>query len=48
MIDAGSLHLQVSDEDCFLVLASDGVWEFLENQDVVEIVDGLHASGNLR
>lgn len=25
-------------EDCFIVVASDGVWEFLENLEVVKII----------
>lgn len=32
------LELDLCKEDKFIVLASDGVWEFLQNQDVAEIV----------
>ncbi|CAM9593594.1 unnamed protein product [Ectocarpus sp. 4 AP-2014] len=36
----------ISEGDAFLVLASDGVWEFMENQQVIEIVQrGLLGGG---
>ena len=34
--DAGALA--VTDKDKFMVIASDGVWEFLSNEEVVDIV----------
>ena len=36
---------QISDEDCFLILASDGVWEFMDMHAAVEIVDGFYKDG---
>ena len=32
------LELDMSKDDKFIVLASDGVWEFLSNEDVAQIV----------
>lgn len=32
-------------EDRFLILASDGVWEFIENEEAVQIVDQFHRKG---
>jgi serine/threonine protein phosphatase PrpC len=29
---------KLNDEDKFLILASDGVWEFIESQEAVEII----------
>jgi serine/threonine protein phosphatase PrpC len=36
---------KVTKEDEFLVLATDGVWEFLESEDVVKMVDRSFSSG---
>ena len=36
----------VSDDDCFLIMASDGVWEFISSQEAVDIVSAkLKSSG---
>lgn len=32
------LVFEVEDNDCFMVMASDGVWEFISSQEAVEIV----------
>lgn len=32
------MELDLSKDDKFIVLASDGVWEFLSNEDVAQIV----------
>lgn len=32
------LVFNVEDNDCFMVMASDGVWEFISSQEAVEIV----------
>lgn len=36
------VHLQLKDEDKFIVIASDGVWEFLHNEDVIAIVEPFY------
>jgi len=41
---AGSLPLTI-EHDAFLILASDGVWEFLEPQDAVDIVAPIYGRG---
>ena len=33
------LELDMCKDDKFIVIASDGVWEFLQNEDVANIVD---------
>jgi len=33
-----TLEFTLSQDDKFLVIASDGVWEFLSNEDVAQIV----------
>ena len=38
-------EIRLSDE--FLIIASDGVWEFLSNEDVVEIVSFFKERGDL-
>ena len=35
----------VQEEDLFLILASDGVWEFIENEEAVRIVRLFHEQG---
>jgi len=35
----------VSAEDRFIILASDGVWEFLSNDEVVSIIDSFYSKG---
>lgn len=30
----------VTHEDCYLVVASDGVWEFLQNEVVMQVIKG--------
>lgn len=41
------LHFDLTHEHKFLVLASDGIWEFLSNQAVVNIVAQFWESGNI-
>jgi len=36
--DPEVLVFDVEDNDCFMVMASDGVWEFISSQESVEIV----------
>ena len=38
-------HHSICDHDKFLILASDGVWEFIENDEAVRIVDQFYTSG---
>jgi serine/threonine protein phosphatase PrpC len=33
-------------EDAFVVIASDGVWEFMGNEEVAEVVHGYYFGGN--
>lgn len=45
-------RLNLGKEDKFLILASDGIWEFITSQAVrcrqcVELVAGFYASGNI-
>ena len=35
----------VQANDLFLILASDGVWEFIENDEAVQIVEHFHSKG---
>lgn len=35
--------MNLTDQDKFIVIASDGVWEFLSNDDVVRIVEPFYA-----
>ena len=35
----------MQEEDLFLILASDGVWEFIENEEAVRIVRLFHEQG---
>lgn len=37
---------EIADEDDFIVMASDGIWDELENQDVVDIVSESLSKGN--
>ena len=32
------MQYDLEEEDKFIVLASDGIWEFLSNQEVIELV----------
>jgi len=41
------LDLELSEEDKFIVICSDGVWEFLSNEDVMEIVRPFYLSNQL-
>jgi serine/threonine protein phosphatase PrpC len=34
--------MNLIDQDKFIVIASDGVWEFLSNEDVVRIVEPFY------
>jgi serine/threonine protein phosphatase PrpC len=36
------LEMNLSEQDKFIVIASDGVWEFLSNNDVVRIVEPFY------
>jgi serine/threonine protein phosphatase PrpC len=36
--DPDVIEYQITPEDRILVMASDGVWEFLSNQDVIHII----------
>lgn len=38
---------ELESEDKFLVLASDGIWEFIDNCECVRIVSGFYESGNI-
>eukprot|EP00920_Eleutheroschizon_duboscqi_P044110 GHVT01105094.1.p1 GENE.GHVT01105094.1~~GHVT01105094.1.p1 ORF type:complete len:425 (-),score=44.64 GHVT01105094.1:1020-2294(-) len=38
---------QLGEADKFLVIASDGVWEFLSNEEVIDIVRPFHTSGDV-
>ena len=40
--DPEVLELNLSEQDKFIVIASDGVWEFLSNDDVVRIVEPFY------
>ncbi len=37
----------VTEKDKFMVVASDGVWEFLSNEQVIEIVNGCDGDAEL-
>ena len=45
--DPDVLRYDFADNDAFLVLASDGIWEFLSSDDVVQIVS-IHLHGKHR
>lgn len=38
-------HYRLQPDDAFLILASDGVWEFIESDEAVEIVGGIFNKG---
>ena len=38
MADPEILEMNLTEQDKFIVIASDGVWEFLQNNDVVNII----------
>ena len=38
-------HHTVTDQDNFLIIATDGVWEFIENEEAVALVDQFYSSG---
>ncbi|KAA8499838.1 putative protein phosphatase 2C 65 [Porphyridium purpureum] len=38
-------HLRMSEKDSFLIVASDGVWEFMPSQEVVDFVGRLRRQG---
>jgi len=37
--------LRPQEEDAYLILASDGVWEFIDNQEAIMLVDGMYKQG---
>ena len=39
--------LRLSRDDKFLILASDGIWEFLSSEQVVDIISPYYSSGNV-
>jgi len=39
--------VELNEEDKFIVIASDGVWEFLTNENVLEIVKPFYQSNQL-
>jgi len=43
-----TLTMQLTSDDKFLVVASDGVWEFLDNDDVVRIVTPYYLKGDAK
>lgn len=38
----------LSEEDKFIILASDGVWEYLESEDVVFIIKEYYIKGQIK
>ena len=40
--DPEVLEMNLSESDKFIIIASDGVWEFLSNDDVVRIVEPFY------
>ena len=38
-------HHTLGDEARFIILASDGVWEFIDNEKAVAIVDAFYSTG---
>jgi serine/threonine protein phosphatase PrpC len=40
--DPEVLEMNLTEEDKFIVIASDGVWEFLSNDEVVSIVEPFY------
>ena len=38
---------ELTPADKFIVIATDGVWEFITNQDCVDIVSDFYESGNI-
>ena len=40
--DPEVLEMNLTDQDKFIVIASDGVWEFLSNDDIVRIVEPFY------
>jgi hypothetical protein len=42
---AATAALQVGRDDCFLILASDGVWEFIDMDEAVALVDHFYTEG---
>jgi serine/threonine protein phosphatase PrpC len=38
-------HHTIDDEARFLILASDGVWEFIDNEKAVRIVNTVYSAG---
>ena len=41
------MEFDIGENDLFLVIASDGVWEFLENEDVASGVEDYYWKGDL-
>lgn len=40
-------EFQIEDDDKFILIASDGIWEFLSNNDVVRIIKNYRERGDL-
>jgi serine/threonine protein phosphatase PrpC len=38
-------HYKVCPDDHFMIIASDGVWEFIDSEEAVKIVAKIHAEG---
>jgi serine/threonine protein phosphatase PrpC len=41
------LENDLKEDDKFLIVASDGVWEYLENQEVAELIAPFYLRGDL-
>ena len=44
--DPEIIAFDISDDDDFIVMASDGIWDELDNQDVIDIVSASLRKGN--
>ena len=46
--DPEIIEYELHEEDKFIILASDGIWEFMSNQEVVDIVKDYYINENCK
>ena len=42
------IEIDFNEEDKFIILASDGIWEFMSNQEVVDVVKEFYMKNDLQ